>query len=88
VELTAALAASPVPDALAAYDQRRRPRAQKVARASARTGQLIRLRNPFAVAVRDTVIRLLPPSVSGPQSGRLLDWTPPRVDGPADRTVQ
>lgn len=81
VELAAALGGLPVPDALAHYDRRRRPRAQRIAAYSRRFGRIIRLRNPVAVAARTALLRMTPPSVGTRQTTRLLDWTPPAITG-------
>ncbi|MFF5174625.1 FAD-dependent monooxygenase [Micromonospora sp. NPDC000089] len=65
--------------ALARYDRERRPRSQEVARASDRIGRFgQRLRNPVAVALRDTMVRLTPSAVALRQAARYADWHPPR----------
>lgn len=65
--------------ALAAYDRQRRPRSQAIARASARTGRYgQQLRNPVAVALRNTLMRLTPPRASLRSMARYADWHPPR----------
>ncbi|RZQ66035.1 FAD-dependent monooxygenase [Amycolatopsis suaedae] len=81
VTLAAALAAEPgVETALAAYDARRRPRAQAVARAARQAGRLgQRLTNPAAVALRDLALRLSPPSASARVIMRHATWTPPAL---------
>ncbi|WP_199714354.1 FAD-dependent monooxygenase [Micromonospora radicis] len=70
-----------VPAALRAYDQQRRPRSQAVARAAAqmaRYGQ--QLRNPAAVAVRDTLAWLAPNRAALRSMARHADWRPPSID--------
>ncbi|MEH0934762.1 FAD-dependent monooxygenase [Micromonospora psammae] len=65
--------------ALARYDRERRPRSQQVARASDRVGRYgQRLRNPVAVALRDTLVRLTPSRAALRQAARYADWHPPR----------
>ncbi|HTF07977.1 MAG TPA: FAD-dependent oxidoreductase [Asanoa sp.] len=66
--------------ALAAYDARRRPRSQAVARAAYQMGRFgQQLRNPVAVAVRNTLIRLTPPRAGLRPMIRYADWTPPEL---------
>ncbi|MFC0006564.1 FAD-dependent monooxygenase [Micromonospora siamensis] len=80
VTLGAACAAGPadLPAALAAYDRQRRPRTQEVARASLRAGRYgQQLRNPVAVAARDTLLRLTPARMALRAMARYADWTPP-----------
>ncbi|SCE97238.1 FAD-dependent monooxygenase [Micromonospora mirobrigensis] len=80
VTLGAACATGPahVSSALAAYDRQRRPRTQEVARASLRAGRYgQQLRNPLAVAARDTVLRLTPARMALRAMARYADWTPP-----------
>jgi 2-polyprenyl-6-methoxyphenol hydroxylase-like FAD-dependent oxidoreductase len=62
------------------YDRQRRRRTQELARSSylaGRYGQ--QLRNPVAVAVRDTLMRLAPPQVSLRSMTRFADWRPPTI---------
>jgi 2-polyprenyl-6-methoxyphenol hydroxylase-like FAD-dependent oxidoreductase len=78
VELAAALAAEPdVPAALGAYDRRRRPRAQRIARRSRSVGQVAQWSAPPLVAVRDLVARLTPPSAALRGLAPVLSWEPP-----------
>ncbi|MEH1101941.1 FAD-dependent monooxygenase [Micromonospora sp. CPCC 205561] len=66
------------PDGLAAYDRQRRPRSQRVARASRAVGRFgQQLENPIAVAARDTVMRLTPPRLALRSMARYADWSPP-----------
>jgi 2-polyprenyl-6-methoxyphenol hydroxylase-like FAD-dependent oxidoreductase len=66
--------------ALAAYDAQRRPRSQAVARAAYQMGRFgQQLRNPAAVAVRNTLIRLTPPRAGVRSMIRYVDWTPPEL---------
>jgi len=63
--------------ALAEYDRRRRPRAQGVARAALRTGRFgQQLRNPVAIALRNTAMRITPRQVALRSMARHADWTP------------
>ncbi|MET7669519.1 FAD-dependent monooxygenase, partial [Micromonospora luteifusca] len=67
-----------VPAALAAYDEQRRPRSQAIARASVTAGRYgQQLRNPLAVAVRDTALRLTPARAALRGMARYADWRPP-----------
>ncbi|MBQ1057223.1 FAD-dependent oxidoreductase [Micromonospora sp. C32] len=64
--------------ALASYDRQRRPRSQAVARAALRTARYgQQLRNPVAVALRDTAIRLTPSRAALRGMARYADWQPP-----------
>ncbi|WP_176558775.1 MULTISPECIES: hypothetical protein [Micromonospora] len=64
--------------ALAAYDRQRRPRTQAVARAALRTARFgQQLRNPVALALRDTAIRLTPSRTALRGMARYADWQPP-----------
>ncbi|WP_395107608.1 FAD-dependent monooxygenase [Actinomadura sp. SCN-SB] len=82
VTLSAALARATSPAevtaALAAYDRARRPRTQKLVRISARYGRIAQWRNPLAVAVRDTLATLVPPSGYLRATTEALSWEPPR----------
>ncbi|AXB44812.1 FAD-dependent monooxygenase [Amycolatopsis albispora] len=65
---------------LAHYDRERRPRSQRIARNSARMGRFgQQLEHPLAVRARNTLVRLLPVSLSVRGSIRMSDWTPPRI---------
>lgn len=79
--LAAAVAARPGLDAaLADYDARRRPRAQAIARASARAGRGGHLlRNPVAVAARDRLLRLVPGAVRDRATDPIAGWHPPVI---------
>ncbi|GAA3755417.1 FAD-dependent oxidoreductase [Micromonospora maritima] len=64
--------------ALATYDRQRRPRSQAVARAALRTARYgQQLRNPVALALRDTAIRLTPSRAALRGMARYADWRPP-----------
>ncbi|GIE80743.1 FAD-dependent oxidoreductase [Actinoplanes philippinensis] len=66
------------PGGLAAYDARRRPRSQRVARASRAIGRFgQQLEHPVAVAARNTVVRLTPPRLALRSMARYADWRPP-----------
>lgn len=69
-----------VPEALARYDRERRPRTQAVARASrlmGRTGH--GLRNPVAIAVRNTLLRSVPAKTAVAGMARFSGWRPPAL---------
>jgi 2-polyprenyl-6-methoxyphenol hydroxylase-like FAD-dependent oxidoreductase len=67
----------PLPEALADYDARRRPRSQSVARASYRIGRFgQQLTQPLLVAVRNTAIRWTPPRLALRSMARYADWRP------------
>jgi 2-polyprenyl-6-methoxyphenol hydroxylase-like FAD-dependent oxidoreductase len=66
------------PGGLAAYDSRRRPRSQQVAKASRMIGRFgQQLENPIAVAARNTLMRLTPPRLALRSMARYADWRPP-----------
>ncbi|MDR7281141.1 FAD-dependent monooxygenase [Catenuloplanes atrovinosus] len=66
------------PDGLAEYDRQRRPRSQRVARASRAIGRFgQQLDNPLAVAARNAVMRLTPPGLALRSMARYADWRPP-----------
>ncbi|MEU4381338.1 FAD-dependent monooxygenase [Micromonospora echinofusca] len=68
------------PDGPLAYDRRRRPRSQRVARASRAVGRFgQQLENPVAVAARDAVLRLTPPRLALRSMARYADWRPPSL---------
>ncbi|MEQ4305700.1 FAD-dependent oxidoreductase [Plantactinospora sp. B6F1] len=67
-----------VPAGLARYDAERRPRSQRVARASYQIGRFgQQLRNPLAVGLRNVMMRLTPPRVALRSMARYADWHPP-----------
>jgi 2-polyprenyl-6-methoxyphenol hydroxylase-like FAD-dependent oxidoreductase len=79
IVLAAAVASSPDLDtALARYDRERRPRTQAMSRAATwqlRFGQ--QLRNPIAVAVRNSALALTPDRIALRAAARYGAWTPP-----------
>lgn len=81
VVLAAAVAStSDLTVALEAYDRQRRPRSQSIGRAAttvSRFGQ--KLRNPVAVALRDTAMRLTPDRVALSSMARFGRWAPPTL---------
>ncbi|QWF83995.1 FAD-dependent monooxygenase [Amycolatopsis sp. CA-230715] len=81
VTLAAALSACPTVEAgLARYDAERRPRSQAVARAARQAGRLGHgLRNPVAIALRNTAFRLTPARAAVSVVLRHARWTPPRL---------
>ncbi|MBB5957859.1 2-polyprenyl-6-methoxyphenol hydroxylase-like FAD-dependent oxidoreductase [Saccharothrix tamanrassetensis] len=69
-----------VAEALADYDRARRPRTQAVAKASRLAGRLgHKLRNPVAVAIRDTAMRAIPTSLSLKGMAKFTAWEPPSL---------
>ncbi|MEV2256058.1 FAD-dependent monooxygenase [Streptomyces sp. NPDC050147] len=66
-----------VAGALHSYDRLRRPRAQAIARRSARLGTLGQLSWPPAVLLRDTAARLMPTRVTLRSMAPVLGWTAP-----------
>ncbi|HWD00913.1 MAG TPA: FAD-dependent monooxygenase [Amycolatopsis sp.] len=81
VVLAASLAdTDDVPAGLRTYDAARRPRSQRVWRASLQAGSLgPLLRNPVGVALRRALLRLAPPSVMARAESWINDWAPPRL---------
>ncbi|GAA4507099.1 FAD-dependent monooxygenase [Actinoallomurus oryzae] len=78
VTLAALLDADPaVPSALAAYDRERRPRTQTIARRSRSTGVVAQWSSAPAVAVRNRLLRLVPPGAVLRALGPVLNWRPP-----------
>lgn len=68
-----------LPVGLATYDTQRRPRTQRIARASRLAGQFgQQLRHPVAVATRNQLMRILPPRVALRAMTRFGAWQPPR----------
>ncbi len=66
---------SDVAGRLADYDLRRRPRAQAIARRSARTGVVAQWASPVAVGLRNAGLSLLPASALSRSLAPILDWT-------------
>ncbi|MER5268124.1 FAD-dependent monooxygenase [Actinosynnema sp. NPDC002837] len=81
VVLAAACArADDVPTALADYDRQRRPRTQRMAKASRVLGRVgHKVRNPVAVTMRDVAMRAVPASVGSARATKFLAWTPPSL---------
>jgi 2-polyprenyl-6-methoxyphenol hydroxylase-like FAD-dependent oxidoreductase len=70
--------------ALRAYDARRRPRSQQVARASVRAGKLgPQLTRPAATALRTALLRLAPAGATARIGAGISGWRPPRLPRPA-----
>jgi 2-polyprenyl-6-methoxyphenol hydroxylase-like FAD-dependent oxidoreductase len=68
------------PDGLCAYDRLRRPRSQRVAKASRAVGSLgQQLSNPLAVAARNAVMRVTPPRLALRSMVRFTNWQPPTL---------
>lgn len=69
--------------ALAVYDALRRPRSQGIARAALRIGRFgQQVRHPAAVALRNGLLRTVPPGVMLRAMARYGDWHPPRLSRP------
>jgi 2-polyprenyl-6-methoxyphenol hydroxylase-like FAD-dependent oxidoreductase len=71
-----------VPAALAAYDQARRSRTQRLVRASAQVGRIAQWQGPLATTLRDALARLTPARVYLRASAETLSWTPPALEAP------
>jgi len=67
----------PIDDALAGYDRLRRPRTQRVARQARILGRVLQARGPITSRLRDTVLRLTPPSVTARGALAGQRWEPP-----------
>ena len=66
--------------ALARYDALRRPRTQALVRQSHLVGRFgQQLHHPLAVALRNTLVRLTPSTVTLKSASRATDWQPPSV---------
>lgn len=72
--------ASADPDSLAAYESRRRPVAEAVARRSRRAGEVAGWRSPLAVAVRNALVAAVPASAAAAGLDRLLGTPLTRKD--------
>jgi 2-polyprenyl-6-methoxyphenol hydroxylase-like FAD-dependent oxidoreductase len=66
-----------VEDALAAYDRLRRPRTQRIARQAGILGRILQARGPVSSRLRDTVLRLTPPSAAARSALAVQRWDPP-----------
>ena len=62
-------------DGLGACDRQRRPRTQMIARRAHRIGVAAQWASPVAVSLRNTALRLLPPSSFARSLAAVLDWT-------------
>ncbi|MFF9011580.1 FAD-dependent monooxygenase [Streptomyces sp. NPDC014870] len=88
VTLAACLDDTPdVTAALRSYDRLRRPRAQAVARRSARLGAIGQLAWPPAVYLRDLAARLTPERATLRSMTPVLGWTPPGSPATATATA-
>ncbi|GLY44186.1 FAD-dependent oxidoreductase [Amycolatopsis sp. NBRC 101858] len=69
--------------ALAAYDAQRRPRSQRVARASVRAGKAgPQLTSPVLTALRMSLLRLVPTKLTARAGASINGWRPPRLPRP------
>lgn len=62
-------------DGLGAYDRQRRPRTQMIARRAHRIGVAAQWASPVAVGLRNTALRVPPPSSFARSLAAVLDWT-------------
>lgn len=70
--------------ALAKYDAERRPRSQRIARASVRAGKAgAQLTNPVAAGIRTALLKALPAQVTARVGKDINGWRPPRLPRPA-----
>jgi len=81
VTLAASATGPDLPAALAAYDDARRARTQRLVGVSARVGRIAEARTPLAATLRDALARLIPPGVYLRASADTLSWTPPGPTG-------
>jgi 2-polyprenyl-6-methoxyphenol hydroxylase-like FAD-dependent oxidoreductase len=81
VVLAAALERGDIDEALRTYDAARRPRTQSLVRTSGTLALILRIRNPAAARLRDTLIRTLPTPLFGRFAAGAFSWAPP-TSGP------
>ncbi|MCR6487681.1 FAD-dependent monooxygenase [Amycolatopsis sp. OK19-0408] len=73
-----------VDQALARYDAERRPRSQRVARASVRAGKAgPQVTSPLLTAARMNLLRLVPTKLTARAGRSISGWQPPRLPRPA-----
>lgn len=77
VTLTAAISEAGIDAGLRLYDELRRPRTERMARASGRLGHILQARNPATAWIRDAIASALPTPVLMKSVGFALAWTPP-----------
>ncbi len=70
--LLSELASAPVPDALAAYEHRRKRRAERVVARSRITGRLAQATNPATALLRDSLARITPDRATLRQAATML----------------
>jgi 2-polyprenyl-6-methoxyphenol hydroxylase-like FAD-dependent oxidoreductase len=79
IALDRSLAEAPDPEtALLSYERRRVARANAIVIASRRMGVVAQLSHPVAAWLRDTAIRLTPPSIALAQARKLMSYSQPR----------
>jgi 2-polyprenyl-6-methoxyphenol hydroxylase-like FAD-dependent oxidoreductase len=83
VVLASALQRGGVDEALATYDVARRPRTQRLARASGRLARVLQVGNPAAVRLRDNLVRAVPTPLFGRFAAAAFSWAPP-TSGPGE----
>ncbi len=71
-----------VPAALAAYDQARRSRTQRLVRVSAQFGRIAQWQGPLATRLREALAGLTPAGVYLRASAETLSWSPPTPRAP------
>jgi 2-polyprenyl-6-methoxyphenol hydroxylase-like FAD-dependent oxidoreductase len=76
--LGAARTTSEIDTALARYDDLRLPRTQLMARRSRLMGRVAQSSGRLRTSMRDTVMRMAPPSAMGMQLAAIQAWEPPR----------
>lgn len=73
-----------IEERLAAYDAARRPRTERLSGMSERLGRPTRVSHPVAIALRNTLIRLMPVRLAMASFSRPTRWTPPPIHGRQD----
>jgi 2-polyprenyl-6-methoxyphenol hydroxylase-like FAD-dependent oxidoreductase len=66
-----------VEDALVGYDRLRRPRTQRIARQAGILGRVLQAGGPVSSRLRDTALRLTPPSAAARSALAVQRWQPP-----------
>lgn len=77
VVLAAALEHGDADEALTAYDRTRRPRTQRLVRASGRLARILQIGDPAAARLRDALVRALPAPLLVRFAAGAFAWTPP-----------
>jgi 2-polyprenyl-6-methoxyphenol hydroxylase-like FAD-dependent oxidoreductase len=69
------LRVEPLPDALAAYERARKPRAERIVRRSRAIGRVAQASNPLAACLRDSLARHTPAALTARQLSQVLDFS-------------